>query len=119
MVISEIPINAYFMRYDNRRKDSVFFRYMQTFWIVFRKFGRFFGLEYYTGVGNTRYTCGRNRKTKRMADRQEIPEWYSGKGKKGYDAECNSLSNECLNTSIYTSKKNDNIKTHSEYYKNE
>ena len=47
-----------------------------------------------------------------MADRQEIPEWYSGKGKKGYDAECNSLSKECLNTSIDTSKKNNDIKTH-------
>ena len=47
-----------------------------------------------------------------MADRQEIPEWYSGKGKKGDDAECNSLSNECLNMSIDTSKKNDEIKTH-------
>lgn len=47
-----------------------------------------------------------------MADRQEIPEWDSGKGKKGDDAECNSLPKECLNTSIDTSKKNCNIKTH-------
>jgi len=55
---------------------------MQTFWLVFRKFIRFFGLEYYTGGGDTIYTCGRNRKTKQMAERQEIPEWDSrGMGK--------------------------------------
>ena len=45
-----------------------------------------------------------------MAERQEIPEWYSGKGKKGDDAECNSLSQERLNTSIDTSKKKDKLK---------
>lgn len=77
------------------------------FWIIFRKFVQFFGLEHWTGGGDTRYTCGRNRKTKQMAERQEIPEWDSGKGKKNYDAECNSLSNECLNTtfSTYTNRK--------------